>query len=173
MGRRAGDVVAVYIGGEGRRLGSVRIAIACGPAIVWFRRIIVEIQDRGRVPSSSTCRRSTRSRWDAAPGPSSGDLAVVKGRTLRLTVPLDTMAQRLGPDQRLRVLAELEAEPYVPDRGPLVRAVQMRAEGVARQSMERVLVEGARLVRRTGTERIARQVLTDLRKYGVGRSIRR
>ena len=54
-----------------------------------------------------------------------------------------------------------------------MRAVQTRAEGVARQSMERVLVEGARLVRRTGTERIARQVLTDLRKYGVGRSIRR
>ncbi len=172
VGRRAGDVVAVYIGGEGRRLGSVRIAIACGPAIVWFRRIIVEIQDEegSVVEHLSTFHQVSLGRGARA---LKGDLAVVKGRTLRLTVPLDTVAQRLGPDQRLRVLAELEAEPYVPDRGPLVRAVQTRAEGVARQSMERVLVEGARLVRRTGTERIARQVLTDLRKYGVGRSIRR
>ena len=120
VGRRAGDVVAVYIGGEGRRLASVRIAVACGPAIVRFRRISVELQD---AEGSITEQFSSFEQVSVGRGAKTiaADRAVVKGRTLRLTVPLEAMSLRLAPNQRLRVLVELEADSFEPKRNALVR----------------------------------------------------
>jgi hypothetical protein len=172
VARRAGDVVAVYVGGEARRVGSVRIALACGPAIVRLARVSVEIQDEDGsvVEQLSTFQQVAIGRGGRA---LSADLAVVKGRTLRMTLPLEAMAHRRGPNQRLRVLVELRAEPFVPNRSPLVQALLARGEGIARQSYERLLPHAERLVKASGTERVARQLLNEMRKSGVARSITR
>ena len=172
VGRRAGDVVAVYVGAEGRRLASVRIAIACGPAIVRLRRISVELQD---AEGSITEQFSSFEQVSVGRGAKviAADRAVVKGRTLRLTVPLEAMSLRLAPNQRLRVLVELEADPFEPKRNALVQSLLVRGEGVARLSADRLIPHAVRMVRATGTERMVRQLVNDLLKSGVTRSTKR
>ncbi|MGI9051846.1 MAG: hypothetical protein ACR2HQ_04225 [Ilumatobacteraceae bacterium] len=172
VGRRADNLVAVYVGAEGRRLGSVRLAISCGPAIVRLRRISVELQD---ADTSVTEQFSSFQQVSVGRGAKAvaADRAVVKGRTLRLTVPLKATSQRLASSQRLRVLVEVEAEPFEPVRSALVQGALARGESVARHSVQRLLPRAKQAMQATGTGRVARRLVADLQKSGVARSITR
>jgi FMN phosphatase YigB (HAD superfamily) len=169
VGRRADNVIAAYLGAEGRRLGSVRIAIACGPSLVRLRRINVEVEDPdGSVTDQfSTFQQVSLGRGASAIAPA---VAVVRARELRLAVPLEATSYRLGPNQRLRVLVELEAEAV---HNRLVRAVLVRVERVARSSARRLRPHAIRALEATSTDRIARRLVRALRKSRVARSITR
>ena len=81
-------MVAVYVGGEARRLGSVRVSVATGPAIVTLKRVTIEAEagDETIVDRLTTFRQVKGGRGAKV---MADEMAIVKGRTLRLAVPLD------------------------------------------------------------------------------------
>lgn len=170
VGAVSDGVIAAYVGGEATRLASVRIGIACGPAVVRLRRVSVEIES---ADSTITERLSTFRQLKVGWGSQAvaADLAIVKSRTLRLTVPLTAMASRLASGQRLRVLVELQIDPFIRTRSKVVEDAVVRGRGIVRMSAARVVPQAARFVQATGGERLVRQVVEEISRSPVGRSI--
>lgn len=170
VGRRAGDVVAVYAGGEARRLGSVRISVATGPAIVTLKRVTVEAEsgDETVVDRFTSFREVKRGR--GARVIASG-MAVVKGGTLRMTVPVAAFGLRLLPEQRVRVLVELHVAPFHPLPNPVTHVAKAGGTSLARWAVQRGMASAPDIVpnaveaaRTAGGGRAAREAVDGLRK---------
>ena len=137
--------MAVYVGGEARRLGAVRVAIGTGPAIVTIKRVTVEAEagDESVVERFTTFRQVKRGRGATV---IANAMAVVKGRTFRMTVPLTPFGLRLLPEQRVRVLVELEVENFQPIPNPVARVAKAGTNAATRWAVERGVSQAAEIV---------------------------
>jgi hypothetical protein len=178
VGRRAGNLVAVYVGAEARRLGSVRVAIGTGSAIVTIKRVTVEATagDETVVDRYTSFRQVKRGRGARV---IADGMAVVKGRTLRLSVPLTPFGLRLLPEQRVRVLVELEVDNFQPIPNPATRVAKAGGNAAARWAVERGVAQAPEVVpavmkaaRSAGGGAAAREAVGNLKKV-VGRLSRR
>lgn len=168
---KSDDTVAVYVGGDARRPSSVRMRIACGPAIVRLAAVSVELEsDDETIAEELTAWRQLKLGRGAKA--LSRDLAVVKGQMLRVTVPVGDIGARLRSQQRVRVLLELEVDSYLPNPNPVVKAVTARGEGVARLALSKGMPAAMRIARTAGVGGMARKMLGELgrRPGGDGRS---
>lgn len=158
----SGDVVAAYVGGEARRPTEVRLGLSCGPAIVRIHGVTVEIEANGE---SRTETFTTFGQIKVGRGAKelSADLAVVRGDRLRLIVPMADIGARLGAQQRVRVLVELTAEPFVPNPNPLMQKALTRGEGVARLALQKGAPLAIRMARAAGAGPVIRRVIGEVR----------
>jgi hypothetical protein len=178
VGRRADDLVAVYVGGEARRLESVRIAIGTGPAIIRIKRVTVEAEsgDETVVERHTSFRQVKAGRGARV---MSDGMAVVKGSTLRLTVPLSPFGVRLLPEQRVRVLVELEVDNFRPLPGPVAKAAKAGGNAAARWAVQRGVAAAPDIVptvekvaRSAGGGQAVRETLTRAKKLMARAGVR-
>jgi FMN phosphatase YigB (HAD superfamily) len=170
VGRRSGNLVAVYVGGEARRLGAVRVSIGTGPAIVTIKRITVEGEagDDSMLERYTTFRQIRRGRGASV---IADGMAVVKGGSLRLSVPLTAFGMRLLADQRVRVLIELDVDNFHPIPSPVARIAKAGSTAATRWAVERGVSQATELVptamkvaRSAGGGKAAREVLGSAKK---------
>lgn len=170
VGRRAGDLVAVYVGGEVRRLASMRISIGTGPAIVTIKRVTVEAEagDETMVERYTSFRQVKRGRGARVIAEA---MAVVKGSTLRLTVPLTPFGMRLLPEQRVRVLVELHVDNFHPLPSPVATVAKAGGTAAARWAVQRgvsaapdLVPTAVKVARSAGGAAAARETVGQARK---------
>jgi len=178
IGRRCDKLVAVYVGGEVHRLSAVRVSIGTGPAIVTIKRVTVEAE-----AGDQTMVERYTSFHQIKPGRGTRVIAetkaVVKGRSMRLNVPLMTFGSGLLPQQRVRVVVELEVENFHPIPGPVTKAAKAGGQAAARWAVQRGVAAAPELLpaameaaRSAGGAQAARETLGQARKLLAKAGIR-
>ena len=141
VGRRSGNVVAVYVGGEARRLGAVRVVDRHRPGDRHDQA--GDRRGRGRrrhrcVERYTTFRQVKRGRGASV---IADGMAVVKGGTLRLTVPSTAFGLRLLPTSGCGCCRARRRE-LPPDPEPGGAAPRQAAPAAMRWAVQRGVVAG-------------------------------
>ncbi len=163
VARRADDLVVAYVGAEAVRLGTVDVALLTGPAVVTVRRVTVEADsgDDTIVDRLATFGQFGPGRGTRVVG---GNIAFVKGRTLRLRVPLSTYGARISSPQRVRVLIEVEVKNFEPTPNRYVAAARARGTEVAKRAIDRSVPLAVELAKSAVRQPATRAALADARR---------
>ena len=163
VARRAEDLLVAYVGAEAVRLGAVDVALATGPAVVTVRRVTVEA-DSG----DDTIVDRLASFGQFAPGRGTrvvgGNIAFVKGRTLRLRVPMSAYGSRISSPQRVRVLVEVEVKNFEPNPNRFVAAARARGTELAKRAIDRSVPLAVEMAKSAVRQPATRAALADARR---------